>query len=198
IRISVVIPTFDRPGPLTACLSALAIEFPVDAETIVVADGGRRDLDPVVAPYVEPLRLRLLKTVNGGPAAGRNGGLGVARGGIVAFTDDDCGPRPGWLTALAAGVDAIPPRAVGGITHNGLPGNVYADAAELVLNLLSRHDRELARRERLLPPNNFACPTGPLRGLGGVDQRFRTAAGRQRRRRRADAGSPPGRGPSPG
>ena len=183
IRISVVIPTLDRPGPLTACLSALAVEFPVDAETIVVADGGRHDLDSVVAPFVEPLRLRLLKTVNGGPAAARNRGLAIARGEIVAFTDDDCRPQPGWLTALAAGVAAMPPRAVGGTTHNGLPGNVYADAAELVLNLLARHDRDLVRRERLLPSNNFAFPTDPLRKLGGFDERFRTAEDRELCRR---------------
>jgi GT2 family glycosyltransferase len=195
IRVSVVIPTLDRPGPLTACLSALAADFPVDAETIVVDDGGQRDLDLVVAPFVEPLRLRLLKTVNGGPAAARNRGLAIARGEIVAFTDDDCRPQPGWLTALAAGVAAIPPRAVGGMTHNGLPGNVYADAAELVLSLLSRHDRELVRRERLLPSNNFAFPTEPLRRLGGFDERFRTAEDRELCRRWADAGYALGRVP---
>lgn len=196
IRISVVIPTLDRPGPLTACLSALAVEFPPDAETIVVADGGRQDLEPVVAPFVEPLRLRLLKTANGGPAAARNHGLAAARGGIVAFTDDDCRPQPGWLAALAAGVAAVPPRAVGGTTHNGLPGNVYADAAQLVLNLLSRHDRELVRRERLLPSNNFAFPTEPLRRLGGFDERFRTAEDRELCRRWAGAGYALGRVPA--
>jgi len=196
IRISVVIPTLDRPGPLTACLTALAVEFPPDAETIVVADGGRHDLGPVVAPFVEPLRLRLLKTANGGPAAARNRGLAVAHGEIVAFTDDDCRPQRGWLAALASGVAAVPPRAVGGTTHNGLPANVYADAAQLVLNLLSRHDRELVCRERLLPSNNFAFPTEPLRRLGGFDERFRTAEDRELCRRWADAGYALGRVPS--
>lgn len=196
IRISVVIPTLDRPGPLTACLTALATEFPPDAETIVVADGGRHDLGPVVAPFVEPLRLRLLKTAHGGPAAARNRGLAVAHGEIVAFTDDDCRPQPGWLAALASGVAAAPPRAVGGTTHNGLPANVYADAAQLVLNLLARHDRDLVCRERLLPSNNFAFPTEPLRRLGGFDERFRTAEDRELCRRWADAGYALGRVPS--
>jgi glycosyltransferase involved in cell wall biosynthesis len=53
VRISVVIPTLDRPGPLTACLAALALEFPPDAETIIVSDGSTHDLGPVVAPFVE-------------------------------------------------------------------------------------------------------------------------------------------------
>lgn len=188
IRISVVIPTLDRPGPLTACLTALAAAFPPDAETIVVADGGRCDLGPVVAPFVERLRLRLLTTANCGPAAARNRGIAVAHGEIVAFTDDDCRPQPGWLAALASGVTAAPPRAVGGTTHNGLPANAYADAAQLVLNLLSRHDRDLVSRERLLPSNNLAFPTEPLRRLGGFDERFRTAEDRELCRRWADAG----------
>src|SRR5262245_42931178 len=129
VRISVVIPTLDRPGPLTACLTALAAGFPADAETIVVSDGGRSDPGPVVAPFAESLRLRLLGIEHAGPAAARNRGLEAARGEIVAFTDDDCRPQPGWLAALAGGVTVSPPRAVGGTTYNGLPGNVYADAA---------------------------------------------------------------------
>jgi len=196
IRISVVIPTLDRPGPLTACLTALAAEFPPDAETIVVADGGRHELGPVVAPFVAPLRLRLLKTTNGGPATARNRGLAVAHGEIVAFTDDDCRPQPGWLAGLASGVAAAPLRAVGGTTVNGLPANVYADAAQLVLNLLSRYDRDLVRRERLLPSNNIAFPTEPLRRLGGFDERFRTAEDRELCRRWANAGYALGRVPS--
>jgi glycosyltransferase involved in cell wall biosynthesis len=196
VRISVVIPTLDRPGPLTACLAALEPGFPPDAETIVVADGGSHELDPVVAPFVAPLRLRLLQTANGGPAAARNRGLAVARGEIVAFTDDDCRPQPGWLAALASGVATSPPRAVGGTTHNGLPANACADAAQLVLNLLSRHDRELVRRERFLPSNNFAFPTEALRRIGGFDERFRTAEDRELCRRWAAAGHALGRVPA--
>jgi glycosyltransferase involved in cell wall biosynthesis len=196
IRISVVIPTLDRPGPLTACLQALAVDFPPDAETIVVADGGREDLVPVVAPFVERLRLRLLKTANGGPAAARNRGLEVARGEIVAFTDDDCRPRPGWLAALASGVGTSPPLAAGGTTRNGLPANACADAAQLVLDLLSRHDRNVVHRERLLPSNNVAFPREALRRIGGFDERFRTAEDRELCRRWAAAGNGLSRAPS--
>jgi GT2 family glycosyltransferase len=196
VRVSLIVPTLDRPEALRACLAALAVGFPADAETIVVDDGGRADLAPVVAPYVAPLRLRLLRCRNGGPAAARNHGLASARGAIVAFTDDDCRPRPGWLAALAAGVGANPPRAAGGATLNGLPRNAYADAMQLVLDLLSRHDRALVGRERLLASNNFAFPTEPLRKLGGFDERFRTAEDRELCRRWARAGYALGRVPA--
>lgn len=188
IRVSVIIPTLDRPGPLAACLAAIAVSFPADAETIVVSDGGVIDLNPIVQPYRESLRLRLISVPNGGPAAARNHGLAAARGAIVAFTDDDCRPRAGWLASLADGVSIDPPRAVGGSTFNGLLDNIYAVTAQLVLLLLSRYDRARTGAELLLPSNNFAFPTGPLRHLGGFDARFRTAEDRELCRRWSQAG----------
>jgi len=188
IRVSLIIPTRDRPGPLAACLAALAGSFPADAETIVVDDGGSADLEPALASFREPLRLRRLAIAHAGPAAARNRGLAAARGEIAAFTDDDCRPRPGWLATLAAGVSLCPPRAVGGSTYNGLPANACADAAQLVLDLLSRHDRAASGRERLLASNNLALPAAPLRQLGGFDESFRTAEDRELCRRWASAG----------
>ncbi len=196
IRISVVVPTFDRPGPLRECLAALAADFPSDAEAIVVDDSGSCDLAPIVAPFVAVLRLRLLRTEHRGPAAARNSGIAAAHGDVVAFTDDDCRPRPGWLAALVAGVVVSPPRAVGGATRNGLPRSAYADASQLVLDLLSRHDRALVGRERLLASNNVAFPLEPLRRLGGFNERFRTAEDRELCRRWMGAGYELGRVPS--
>src|SRR5438067_730536 len=43
-----------------------------------------------------------------GPAAARNAGWRAARGEIIAFTDDDCVPTPGWLRAgVSAFVDGV-------------------------------------------------------------------------------------------
>jgi glycosyltransferase involved in cell wall biosynthesis len=195
IRVSVVIPTRHRPGPLAACLKVLSISFPPDAETIVVSDGDTQDLGPVVAPFVDCLRLRLLRTEHRGPAAARNRGLEAARGEIVAFTDDDCRPHPGWLASLASGVVLSPPLGVGGSTFNGLPGNAYADTAQLVLFLLAGHDRKISGGERLLPSNNFAFPADALIRLGGFDERFRTAEDRELCRRWIQAGYALGRVP---
>jgi GT2 family glycosyltransferase len=187
-RISLVVPTRDRPAALARCLAAVAASFPDDAETIVVDDGGSADLEPAIAPHRERLRLRLLAGRGAGPAAARNRALDAAQGEIVAFTDDDCRPGAGWLAALADGVALSPPRAVGGATRNGLPQNAYADTAQLVLELLSRYDRQASRRERFLPSNNFALPAEALRRLGGFDESFRTAEDRELCRRWAAAG----------
>jgi glycosyltransferase involved in cell wall biosynthesis len=187
-RISVVIPTLDRPGPLSRCLQALAPSFPADAETIVVSDGGAVDLGPWLAPFVEPLRLRYIVAPHGGPASARNHGLAAARGDIVAFIDDDCRPRPGWLLALTADVSLSPPRATGGTTCNGLVSNAYAEVAQLVLDLVARYERETYGRESFFPSNNVAFPVGPLRQLGGFDVSFWTAEDRELCRRWRQAG----------
>ena len=188
IRITVIIPTLDRPAQLAACLAALVPDFPPDAETLVIDDGGAVDLTPVVQPFADPLRLRLLQVPNGGPSAARNHGLAAASGAIALFTDDDCRPRPGWVASLAGGVSLDPPRAVGGSTFNGLPDNLYSVTAQLVLLLLSRHDRARTGAELLLPSNNFAFPADALRRLGGFDVSFRTAEDRELCRRWSNAG----------
>src|SRR5436305_877860 len=44
-----------------------------------------------------------------GPSGARNAGWRAARAPLIAFTDDDCVPSPGWLAALvaAAGPDTV-------------------------------------------------------------------------------------------
>ena len=188
LRISVVIPTRDRPGPLSKCLQALARSFPSNAETIVVSDGGSIDLGRWLAPFVEPLRLRCIVAPHGGPAAARNRGLAAAQGDTVAFVDDDCRPRPGWLLALTSGVSSSPPRATGGTTFNGLASNPYATVSQLILDLLARHEREIYGRESFFSSNNLAFPAEVLRRIGGFDESFRTAEDRELCRRWRQSG----------
>ena len=187
-RLSVIIPTRDRPGPLAGCLRTLAASFPPDAEVIVVSDGGSLPLEDVLAPFVVPLRLRLLTVPHRGPAAARNRGLAVASGEIVAFTDDDCRPGEGWLEAIASAVASSPPTAAGGTTRNGLTTNAYADASQFILELVGRHDRTINGHELFFSSNNLAFPADALRRLGGFDETFRTAEDRDLCRRWQAAG----------
>jgi len=188
LRASVIIPTRDGAGPLGTCLGALVPAFPTDAETIIVSDGDATDLEPLLRDFVEPLRLRSIRVPHGGPAWARNRGLEVARGEIAVFTDDDCRPRPGWLEALLARASLSPPCAAGGITFNGIASNPYADAAQVVLDLVARHERACCGEVRFFPANNCAFPVDVLRQLGGFDESFRTAEDRDLLRRWRQAG----------
>lgn len=188
IRTTVIIPTRDAAGPLRACLEALVVGFPSDAETIVVLDGGIVDVEPILGPFMAPLRLRYLRTDGRGPAYARNRGLAEARGAVALFTDDDCRPHAGWAAALTEAVSETPPRAVGGRTVNGVVTNPYSDAAQVVLDLVARHQRSTSGAERFFPCNNCAFPVGPLRSIGGFHEDYRTAEDRELCRRWVDAG----------
>lgn len=97
-----VVPTYGRAvllGRLIAALEAqtLALEH---FEVLVVDDCSHDDTWTVLAALTmdSPLRLRPLRVEeNRGPAHARNLGWKEAVAPIVAFTDDDCTPRPDWL-----------------------------------------------------------------------------------------------------
>src|SRR4051794_14295632 len=115
MRVSVVVPTYRRPELLDRCLAALASQdFDTSEYEIVVADDAaseatRRQVEVWVGQSPAPMRY-IPVTATQGPAGARNAGWRSARGEIIAFTDDDCLPDPGWLaagvTAVSAGVDA--------------------------------------------------------------------------------------------
>src|SRR3954453_23879096 len=94
--VSVVIATHNRPGGLATLLRALEAQT-LDSgrfEVVVVDDGS----DP---PVRLPDGVRILRhDVPQGPGPARNTGGRAAHPPLVAFTDDDCTPAPGWLAAL--------------------------------------------------------------------------------------------------
>jgi glycosyltransferase involved in cell wall biosynthesis len=104
VDVAVVVPTYrraDRVARLVAGLEAQSLG-PDRFEVVVVddcSDDGTADRLAALAGR-SPLRLRVLRTPsNGGPAAARNLGWRSTGAPVVAFTDDDCVPRPGWLAA---------------------------------------------------------------------------------------------------
>ncbi len=102
--ISVVIPTRHRNDLLARCLRRLAPgeqSLTSDKYEVVVTDDGRASTAEAMVRAEFPWA-RWTAGPGRGPAANRNHGVRLARGGWVAFTDDDCVPGPGWLAAYAA------------------------------------------------------------------------------------------------
>jgi len=186
--ISIVITTLNRAAPLQACLEALSVDFPTDAQVIVVSDGGDPQLFPDLSRYEDRLNLKIIHAAHGGPASARNHGLEQTTGPVVLFLDDDCLPAAGWVEIMAAAVTQDPPRAVGGKTINGLPGNPYATTAQLILDLVERDRRNRQYPEFFFPSNNIAFPALALKRLGGFDTSFRTCEDRELCRRWRQAG----------
>jgi glycosyltransferase involved in cell wall biosynthesis len=118
----VVVATHERPDRLAAMLDALREQtVGVDRfEVVVVDDGSGETTQRVLAEQQaqDGLALRSLRHPQSrGPAAARNTGWRAAGGPLIAFTDDDCEPDPGWLEALLATADAHSGAAVQGRTE---------------------------------------------------------------------------------
>ena len=70
---SIVTPTYNRPERLATCLQSIAqLDYPRDRfEVIVVDDGSKTPIEPVITPLRDRLNITLLKQLNSGPAAAR-------------------------------------------------------------------------------------------------------------------------------
>jgi GT2 family glycosyltransferase len=102
--ISVVIVTWNGRQHLQTCLSSVAAQRGVGAETIVVDNGSTDDTVGYVRSRFPWVKLVTLGE-NRGFAAGNNMGVREARGRLVAFLNNDTAADAGWLRALASGLD---------------------------------------------------------------------------------------------
>ena len=181
--VTVVVPTYGRPAKLRACLRALMDlhDPPGGYEVGVVDDGGPDDLAPIVRE-ADPTgtRVHLHRQDNAGPARARNAGARVARGGLLAFTDDDCRPEPGWLVALAAAHARHPDALLGGHTWNERPDNLCAQASQDLLAFLYRDQQRRNGDAPFFASNNLAVSAERFADLGGFDETFPLAAGEDR------------------
>jgi len=165
-QVTVVVLTRRRETRLAFLLDALAAQtLPTeDFEVIVVRDGDDAEQRAETPPG---LRARV---VLAGPreslGAKRNIGWREAQGSLVAFTDDDCRPSPGWLAELLSAWEA------GGGGDILLQGPVGADPDEAhLLTGLSR-SLSVAGPSPWFQTANLALPRALLERLGGFDPGF--------------------------
>ncbi len=179
LRVSVVVPTYKRPELLRKCLAALAKQdFPANEyEIIIVDDAGSQETRSLVenfsgtesarrsGPEADPCpRISYAAaTQTHGPAAARNLGWRMARGEIIAFTDDDCLPEPDWLQE---GVAAL---------REGLAG-VSGQVIVPVPDPPTDYERNVLRltESEFITANCFYRRSA-LEAAGGFDERFTTA-----------------------
>lgn len=169
-RLSVVIPTYRRPDLLARCLHALVNQDadPRSYEIIVADDAAStatRQQVEGVAIFVQPCVRYVPVRGSHGPAAARNAGWRVARGEVIAFTDDDTIPDPGWVAAGLGAFERDPDlAAANGRTEAPLPPRPTD---------YERNESGLATAE-FITANCFVRRT-VLETLGGFDERFRAA-----------------------
>jgi glycosyltransferase involved in cell wall biosynthesis len=128
-QLAVVICTYNRPLQLTAVLDMLNLQTIREQLEVVVVDDA--STPAIEESEVASRGATLIRhPANLGPAAARNTGIAASRAAIVAFTDDDCRPPPGWAAAILSGYADPAVAAVGGLVvgtrQAGLLDRYYA------------------------------------------------------------------------
>jgi GT2 family glycosyltransferase len=99
---------------------------------------------------------------------------------LIAFTDDDCEPAPGWAGALLERHRAEPEALTGGRTVNGLSGNPYSRAAQAITDAALAHHNGGPAGPRFFPSNNIAVPAALFHVLDGFDEALPLPGGEDR------------------
>ncbi len=152
-----VVPTVDRAALLERCLSALEAQTVAPDEVLVVHDG-----DPAVSALLRAWMGRLplvpLQIRQRGVSAKRNAGWRAATGELVAFTDDDCAPTPGWVAALAAAEGDV------------LAGPVAAHPDDADVSSVFGRTIEVVAAGPYFPGANVAYRRAALEAVAGFDE----------------------------
>ena len=150
--VSVLVVTGDRPALLMGALAALRRQTWQSREIFVVDHAGDLEIDD---PDV-----RLIRAPGVSLGEARQRGVEAAGGEVVAFTDDDCLPEPGWLAAL---VGALRDNAA----WRGVQGRTVAE-----LGPVGSHAVRVARGNALYQTCNIAYRKEALVEAGGFDTDF--------------------------
>ena len=163
----VIVPAHNAEATLVRTLDALEPQVRACGADLVVVDNGSTD---GTAALVARRGIRMVRRDgSGGPAAARNAGIDATTAPLIAFTDADCEPAPGWLRALldalgdadlVTGPVAPDPRATAGPFDKTLSvaaGSLLFETANLAVR------RTLTDRLRFEP--FIAGPGDPRPGL---------------------------------
>ncbi len=90
MKISFIIPVFNRPEETEELLQSLNNQTDGDFEVIVVEDGSTQSSESVVEKYRGQLDIKYFFKDNSGPGPSRNYGCDKASGSYVIFLDSDC------------------------------------------------------------------------------------------------------------
>ncbi|MGH8639481.1 MAG: glycosyltransferase family A protein, partial [Burkholderiales bacterium] len=100
--VSVVLCTFNRSQLLGGAVEALLRQDPeTPAYEVIVVDNNSTDATrDVIEGFLPGGRVRYQFESRQGLSVARNRGIEIARGDIIAFTDDDVRVRPAWVRSI--------------------------------------------------------------------------------------------------
>lgn len=99
MKISVVIPTFNRASQILGALQSVFAQTFQAFEIIVIDDGSSDSTEEILTPFMR--QIRYIKTENRGVSAARNRGISESTGDWIAFLDSDDTWEPNKLKRQA-------------------------------------------------------------------------------------------------
>jgi GT2 family glycosyltransferase len=101
MKLSVVIPTYNRLESLKNTLRGLSAQNYPNFEVIIIDDGSTDGTSEFMSALSSSMPLKVISQRNGGPSKARNRGVEEALGEIIVFIDDDTEPEFDFLSKHA-------------------------------------------------------------------------------------------------
>jgi peptidoglycan/xylan/chitin deacetylase (PgdA/CDA1 family)/glycosyltransferase involved in cell wall biosynthesis len=189
LKLSVVIPTFNRRDVLERTLPALLAQDlpPQDYEVIIVMDGSTDGTAQLLREWKPKCTFSVLETPNRGPSAARNVGVEAAAGELVLFLDDDlicvpellrlhCESHADGKPSVVHGPISIAPGSVNSVVRFHLE-RMYGDHyRSLSPTMEVCYPADLSSSIRVLAAlANSSMPRELLLACGGFDEKIRAA-----------------------
>jgi peptidoglycan/xylan/chitin deacetylase (PgdA/CDA1 family) len=109
VNVSVIIPAYNAAATIAETLESLLGQSSPDWQAIVVNDGSTDETAAVAEGFVErEARIQLVTQVQGGEAAARNTGIGLARCDWLLFLDSDDWILPHYLERMTGVLESDP------------------------------------------------------------------------------------------
>ena len=193
LAVSVIVATHNRAPQLRQTLEALiAQETPESlAWEILVVDNGSTDSTLEVfrtMAMLAPGRLRYVFEPRLGKSQALNAGLAVARGGVIALTDDDVSPAADWVATAATVLDTRDVDGAGGriLPRWEVEPPSWLLGSQLLLDCLAIMDFDKPAMLPISPGRhpqvwgaNMVFRRQALAALGGFDTRLGPVGGRR-------------------
>lgn len=121
LGISIVIAIYNRKDELFELLNSLTRQTDKDFEVIIVDDGSKVALYPVVEQFKEVLHIQYFQKENTGPGLSRNYGAWRAKNPWLLFLDSDVIVEVDYIAQVRKNIRTIPCDAFGGAdkAHRG-------------------------------------------------------------------------------
>jgi glycosyltransferase involved in cell wall biosynthesis len=176
-RLSIVVCCKDRAALLEDGLDAVKAVLGPDDEIVVVDSASQ---DQSVREVAARAGVTVVRCDLAGQSRARNAGVRASGAPLIAFTDDDCRPRPGWPDALVAAFGDDP--EIGFVTGRVLPDRDDGPVLSVMVDeeprtfaygpnigLLGHGANFAVRREAITSVNGFDEALGIGGGLGVID-----------------------------